>query len=105
MNSWKDYPETKPEVSGYYYAYYYNPQPEHECWLYKALWYNVKEAKWQGPWPWSYDRVPAKTDDGRDIFRIIHRGLNVKAYRPETYHEFYVPSSMAAEKDWRKYDV
>ena len=95
--------EAKPTKSGYYFVEYYNPQ--REDWFYKSLWYNSKTDQWQGPWRWCYDHVPyiledgsqALTKDGSVFYRIVHKGLEVKRYVPESHDLHYVPSMMKYE--------
>lgn len=88
--------DAKPTESGYYFVEYYNPQ--REDWFYKSIWYSSKEDQWQGPWPWSYDRVPYKDVDEREFHLIVHKGLQVKRYVADTHDLHYVPSMMKYEE-------
>lgn len=80
---------SRPSESGYYYTLYWNPRLE--AWLYKALVFDVKSGKWEGPWGWSYDRVgPYKAgEDGPVYWRIVHKGLHVDRYVPSSRTNYY----------------
>jgi len=88
--------DAKPVESGYYFVEYYNSQ--REDWFYKSLWYNADDDKWQGPWNWSYDRIYTVLEDGREFYRIVHKGLEVKRYVKDTLDNYYVPSMMKYEE-------
>lgn len=96
---WLSFPDNVPDVSGYYVVEYYHTL--NQRWHLKSLWFNSETNIWQGPWPWSYDRVPTKVlKDGKqiEVFRILHKGLNVKRFVPETFDRYYVPSMMKFEE-------
>ena len=84
---WVPYPDNKPTKSGYYMTQYYNPKQQQ--WLFKAIVFDVETSMWQGPWTWCYDRVPVKTDDGKDAWIIAWKDLDVSQFDDESCADYY----------------
>lgn len=94
--SWVIYPKIKPEISGYYMTYYYNPT--HDQLLYKALWFNVDLGLWTGPWPWNYDYGEEVTAiDGKSFRPIIWKGIDVRKYQPNSRSDFYTQCELVKD--------
>ena len=76
-----DYPENKPEKSGYYYTYYFNN--ERKKYFYKAIWYDHNKDKWIG---WRKGLKP-----------------DVRRYDDKTFAEFYIPCLDLVTNDIAKF--
>ena len=98
MDNWSKYPENKPNESGYYITYYYNPERNEE--LYKALWYSVEIGKWSGPWRWNYEYGEEIINaNGNKCFPIIWKGIDVKKYQPASKAQYYTQCNYIEDKE------
>lgn len=95
---WLNYPENKPNESGYYMTHYYNP--EHDQVLYKALWFSIEYDLWSGPWKWNYDYGEEFiSTDGHKCRPIIWKGIDVRKYQPGSKAQFYTQCNYIEDEE------
>lgn len=82
MYEWKNIYFEKPIEIGYYYTKYFND--EHQCFLYKAIWFDGKNWQW---WNLKY--------------KIYSEYPHVVTWLMESRNDFYVPCVIWASDNYK----